>query len=104
MTMAGTVNPHPFGMIVLAGGRAARLGGEDKPGLVVGERTLIGSVVSAGAAAGARRSVVVGPHRAGLAAESLAGAGQGTDLRFVREEPPGGGPVPALRRGLAEVS
>jgi len=100
---ASSIPPHPSGVIVLAGGRAARLGGADKPGLVVGTRTLIGSVVSAGAAAGARRIVVVGPHRAGLAAESLAGARQETDLRFVREDPPGGGPVPALRRGLAEI-
>ena len=43
------------------------------------------------------RVVVVGPARPGLA---LAAA----ELRAVREEPPGSGPVPALRRGLAEVT
>ena len=82
---------------MLAGGRASRLGGADKPGLVVGERSLVASVVSAAAAAGAGLVVVVGPPRPGL----VLAAGR---LRVVREEPPGSGPVPALRRGLAEVA
>jgi molybdopterin-guanine dinucleotide biosynthesis protein A len=82
---------------VLAGGRASRLGGADKPALVVGERSLVAGVVAAAAGAGARRVIVVGPARPGL---ELAGGG----LRAVREDPPGSGPVPALRRGLAEVS
>jgi molybdopterin-guanine dinucleotide biosynthesis protein A len=80
-------------MIVLAGGRAARLGGADKPGLMVGDRTLLESVVAAGIEAGARPIVVVGPFRPGLSGAP----------RFVREEPPGAGPVPALRCGLAEL-
>ena len=83
--------------VVLAGGRASRLGGADKPALIVGERSLVGWVASAAAEAGARRVVVVGPDRPGL---RLAAG----DLRVVREEPPGSGPVPALRRGLAEAS
>jgi molybdenum cofactor guanylyltransferase len=82
---------------VLAGGRGTRLGGADKPALVVGHRSLLASVVSAAAAAGARLVVVVGPPRPGL----VLAAGQ---LRVVREDPPGAGPVPALRRGLAEVA
>ena len=82
---------------MLAGGRASRLGGADKPALVVGERSLLASVIAAAAAAGARVVVVVGPPRPGL----VLTAGQ---LRVVREEPPGSGPVPALRRGLAEVA
>jgi molybdopterin-guanine dinucleotide biosynthesis protein A len=85
------------GAVILAGGRASRLGGADKPGLVVGERSLLASVVEAAGAAGARQVVVVGPPRPGLA---LAAG----ELRVVREEPPGGGPVPALRRGLAEIT
>jgi molybdopterin-guanine dinucleotide biosynthesis protein A len=80
-------------MVVLAGGRARRLGGRDKPGLLVGGSTLIESVVSAGVAAGAGRVIVVGPRRPGLG-----------DAVFVREDPPGAGPVPALRRGLAQVT
>jgi len=83
----------PFGIIILAGGSGSRLGGQDKPGLVVGDRALIGSVVAAGTAAGARQVIVVGPERPGLGSVS-----------FVTEEPPGAGPVPALRRGLAEAA
>jgi molybdopterin-guanine dinucleotide biosynthesis protein A len=87
------VSHGSFGMIILAGGRGSRLGGQDKPGLVVGDDTLIASVVRAGASAGARQVIVVGPERPGLDGAS-----------FVREEPPGAGPVPALKRGLAEAS
>jgi molybdopterin-guanine dinucleotide biosynthesis protein A len=79
-------------MIVLAGGRGARLGGRDKPGLVVGGRTLISAVVAAGTAAGARPVIVVGPQRPGL-----------DGVSFVTEQPPQAGPVPAVRRGLAET-
>ena len=42
------MNPGSFGLIVLAGGRGSRLGGQDKPGLVVGDDTLIASVARAG--------------------------------------------------------
>ena len=86
-----------LGAIVLAGGRASRLGGADKPALRVGERSLIGSVLAEASGAGARQVVVVGPDRPGL----LLPGGQ---LRVVREDPPGGGPVPALHRGLAEIT
>jgi molybdopterin-guanine dinucleotide biosynthesis protein A len=81
---------------VLAGGRAARLGGVDKPALRVGKRSLLGSVAAAARGAGAGLVVVVGPARQDLAAEL-------GELRIVREEPPGAGPVPAVRRGLAEA-
>ncbi|MGH3160048.1 MAG: molybdenum cofactor guanylyltransferase [Streptosporangiaceae bacterium] len=89
--------PGQAGAVILAGGRGSRLGGADKPGLVVGERSLLATVVEAAGAAGARQVIVVGPARPGI--EFAAG-----ELRVVREDPPGGGPVPALRRGLAEVS
>ena len=75
---------------VLAGGRASRLGGQDKPGLRVSGRPLIESVAAAVADAG--RLIVVGPDRPGL-----------PHAIFRREDPPGGGPVPALRAGLPEV-
>jgi molybdopterin-guanine dinucleotide biosynthesis protein A len=90
-----------LGAIVLAGGRASRLGGADKPAVRVGEQTLIESVLAAAAGAGARRLVVVGPDRRGLALPAGEPAGE---LRVVREDPPGQGPVPALRRGLAEIT
>jgi molybdenum cofactor guanylyltransferase len=83
--------------IILAGGRAARMGGADKPALRVGERSLVGSVVAAVCAAGARRVILVGPDRPEL---TLTAA----ELRVVREEPPGAGPVPALRKGLADAT
>ncbi|MGH3120123.1 MAG: NTP transferase domain-containing protein, partial [Streptosporangiaceae bacterium] len=54
---------HAYDAVVLAGGRSIRLGGTDKPGLIVGEQTLLGSVVSAVTSAGADRIVVVGPER-----------------------------------------
>jgi choline kinase len=45
--------PRPFDAIILAGGRGTRMGGADKPGLVVGGQTLLSSVLAAAAAAGA---------------------------------------------------
>lgn len=80
----------PFTAVVLAGGKAARLGGRAKPQLDVGGRTMLAAVLAA--VAGADRRVVVGPPQP---------VPDGVVL--VREEPPGGGPVTALRAGLAEV-
>jgi molybdopterin-guanine dinucleotide biosynthesis protein A len=89
-----------FEAIVLAGGRARRLGGLDKPGAVVGSSTMVAAVVGACAAAGARSVILVGPARADLAkiADTLPGG-----LTVVREDPPGAGPVPALRTGLPQI-
>jgi molybdopterin-guanine dinucleotide biosynthesis protein A len=81
----------PYTAVVLAGGRAARLGGQAKPQLQVGGRTLLATVLAA--VADAERRVVVGPRQPAP-----------DDVVHVREEPPGGGPVPALRAGLAEVT
>lgn len=81
-----------YDAVVLAGGAAARLGGADKPGLVVGGRTLLERVLAA--CAGAGTTVVVGPARP---------TGRG-DVCWAREDPPGGGPVAALAAGLAAVT
>jgi molybdopterin-guanine dinucleotide biosynthesis protein A len=81
-----------FDAIVLAGGSARRLGGIDKPALVVGGRALLDRALAA--VAGARTRVVVGPRR--LTADP--------DVVWCREEPPGGGPVAALAAGLAHVN
>jgi molybdopterin-guanine dinucleotide biosynthesis protein A len=78
----------PFAAVVLAGGRAARLGGRPKPQLDVGGRTMLDSVLTA--LRGAAPCVVVGPPQPVPAGVLL-----------VREQPPGGGPVPALAAGLA---
>ncbi|WP_222194221.1 molybdenum cofactor guanylyltransferase [Modestobacter italicus] len=80
----------PFAAVVLAGGRAARLGGQAKPQLDVGGRSMLATVVAA--VADASPVVVVGPPQP---------VPDGVVL--VREEPPGGGPVPALAAGLAAV-
>jgi molybdopterin-guanine dinucleotide biosynthesis protein A len=80
----------PYSAVVLAGGRAARLGGQAKPQLLVGDRPMLQSVLDAVADASTR--VVVGPPQP-----------VPTDVVLVREQPPGGGPVAALRAGLAEV-
>jgi molybdopterin-guanine dinucleotide biosynthesis protein A len=87
-----------FDAIILAGGRGARLGGADKPGLVVGAESMAATVARAAVAAGARRVVLVGPARPGLA-EIVRPEG----LLLAREDPPGAGPVPALRAGLREA-
>lgn len=105
-----------FDAVVLAGGRATRLGGADKPRLVVGQRTLLGSAVSAVTEAGASRVVVVGPQRPATGRPGTVSPGTvspgtggpaargGEQVSYTREDPPGGGPVAALRCGLAEVS
>lgn len=85
-----TSEPEPYDAVVLAGGGARRLNGADKPGLMVGGRSLVAWVGAAAADAG--RLVLVGPGRPELPRAIL-----------VREDPPGGGPVPALRAGLARV-
>ncbi|MBG0816844.1 molybdenum cofactor guanylyltransferase [Planomonospora sp. ID82291] len=80
-----------YDALILAGGRASRLGGRDKPGLEVGGVPLIERV--AAAVPGAGRLIVVGPPRPGL-----------DRAVFRTEDPPGGGPVPALRAGLPEAT
>jgi molybdopterin-guanine dinucleotide biosynthesis protein A len=89
-----------FDTIVLAGGAGARLGGADKPALTVGGTPMLVTVARAAYRAGASRLIVVGPRREGVVGQALAGLG----VSEVQEEPPGGGPVPALRRGLAQAA
>ena len=81
----------PYTAVVLAGGKAARLGGQAKPQLQVGGRTMLAAVLSA--VEDADRRVVVGPPQP-----------VPDDVVLIRERPPGGGPVAALRAGLPEVS
>ena len=88
-------DPGHIAALVLAGGRARRLGGADKPGITIAGRSLLASVTAAALDAGASRVVVVGPARAEVT---------GARVLFAIESPPGAGPVPALRAGLAHVS
>ncbi|GIF71104.1 molybdenum cofactor guanylyltransferase [Asanoa siamensis] len=79
-----------FAAVVLAGGSARRMGGSDKPSVLVAGISMRDRVLSAVAAAEPR--VVVG------------GRSDVPDgVRWTREEPPGGGPVAALAAGLATV-
>jgi molybdenum cofactor guanylyltransferase len=81
----------PYTAVVLAGGRAARLGGQAKPQLEVGGRSMLAAVLAA--VEDAERRVVVGPPQS-----------VPEDVVLLRERPPGGGPVAALRAGLQEVA
>jgi len=110
------------------------MGGVDKPALIVADEPMLVSVARAAAAAGTRRLIVVGPRREGAVLEALttvadgarggvsdgsrggvadsvpAGVADGVrarvpdGLRFAREEPPGAGPVAALRSGVGQVT
>ncbi|WP_353808196.1 molybdenum cofactor guanylyltransferase [Agromyces sp. SYSU T00194] len=81
-----------YDAVVLAGGRGSRLGGVEKPLLRRRGRSLLDGVLDA--VTDASRIVVVGPP-------SLAAHVAGHTL--VREDPPLGGPVPAIAAGLAAL-
>ncbi|MDO8142993.1 MULTISPECIES: molybdenum cofactor guanylyltransferase [unclassified Isoptericola] len=83
-----------YDAVVLAGGRASRLGGAAKPGVVVRGRPLFDHVLAATTAA--ERTAVVGP-------ESLRHATDRTGVVLTREDPPFGGPVAGLAAGLAAL-
>ncbi|ANG86447.1 molybdenum cofactor guanylyltransferase [Microbacterium aurantiacum] len=85
-----------LGAIVLAGGRATRLDGADKPLLDVGGRSLLARAADAAVAVGAADLTVVGP-------ESPLDA-VGTPVRWVREDPPLGGPAAAIVAALAATA
>ncbi|MEV4126191.1 NTP transferase domain-containing protein [Nocardia sp. NPDC049707] len=74
--------------IVLAGGRASRMGGVDKPAIVIGGRSMLEAALAA--VTSCARTVVVGPQRPELDARIVQ----------VREVPPGSGPVAAVGAGL----
>lgn len=80
-----------FSAVVLAGGRAQRLGGVDKLALSVGGRSLLERTLDA--VAPAREIVVVGHYR-----ETSA------EVVWTREDPPGGGPLAGLWAGLSRLS
>ncbi|MBU7597904.1 molybdenum cofactor guanylyltransferase [Streptomyces sp. P38-E01] len=76
-----------YDALVIAGGRARRLGGADKPALTVGGRTLLDRTLAA--CADAARTVVVGPRRPTR-----------RPVEWTRERRPGAGPLAALDAGL----
>lgn len=88
-----TATPSPrFGAILLAGGRASRMGGIDKPGLMVDGVSMRDRAIAAVGSAGADPVIVVGPESA-----------SGHDVRWVREDPPFSGPAAAVVTALAAL-
>ena len=75
--------------IVLAGGRARRLDGASKPGLMIGDRSLLDRALDAASRAAARTTVVVGP------------VSVPPGVLTTIEVPPFGGPVAGIAAGLA---
>lgn len=81
------------GAVLLAGGRARRMGGIDKPLLELGGRTLLAASVDALTRAGVSPIVAVGPV---LDADA--------PVDWVREEPPFGGPMAAIAAALPQLT
>ncbi|MBN9188847.1 molybdenum cofactor guanylyltransferase [Microbacterium sp.] len=81
-----------FGAILLAGGRASRMGGIAKPLLEVGGASLLAHAIHAARDAGSSPLTVVGPEAPALAA---------ADVTWVREDPPFTGPAAAVVAALA---
>ena len=79
----------PDAAVILAGGQGRRLGGRDKPALLVGGRTLLDVALDA---VSGGPTVVVG------SAPGSAGRVFG-----VAEDPPGGGPAAAVAAGFAAL-
>ncbi|WP_246199828.1 molybdenum cofactor guanylyltransferase [Arthrobacter zhaoguopingii] len=93
--MSGTV-PPAFDAVILAGGRSNRLGGTPKASLRIAGATLLELTVRA--VAGAGRITVVGPEPAA----GVRPAPGAPPVRFMREDPPFGGPAAALAAALAQ--
>jgi len=82
--------PARLGAILLAGGRASRVGGARKPLFDVGGRTLLAAAVASASDAGARPITVVAPV-----------LDPGLHVTWVREDPPFTGPAAAVVAALA---
>lgn len=82
--------------VVLAGGRASRMGGVDKPALDVGERSMRASALWAARSALGEGAplVLVGERGPDV---------RGLGVACVREDPPFSGPVAGLARGMVEL-
>lgn len=85
-----------FDAVILAGGRASRLGGYPKPELVFEGSTLL--VRALDAVRSAANVVVVGPRTGGPRTGPWPGR-----VRWARESPPFSGPLAALAAGLAAI-
>ncbi len=93
--MSATV-PQAFDAVILAGGRSSRLGGTPKASLQIAGTTLLELTLRA--VTGADRITVVGPEPAA----GVCPAPGDPSLRYVREDPPFGGPAAALAAALSQ--
>jgi molybdopterin-guanine dinucleotide biosynthesis protein A len=84
-----------FNAVILAGGRATRLGGVPKPGLTFDGASLLSHALQA--ARGASAVVVVGPDTSGIGGVLPDG------VLSAREEPAFAGPAAAIAAGLAAL-
>ncbi|MBU8867925.1 NTP transferase domain-containing protein [Paenarthrobacter aromaticivorans] len=84
-----------FNAVILAGGRATRLGGVPKPGLTFDGASLLSHALQA--ARGASAVVVVGPATPGIVGVLPDG------VLIAREEPAFAGPAAAIAAGLAAL-
>ena len=82
---------RPPGAILLAGGRASRVGGAEKPLFEVNGRTLLAHAIDA----------VAGCRPVTVAASAPPSARSWPHVRWVREDPPFGGPTAAIVAALA---
>ena len=89
--LAGLRRAADYDAVVLTGGAGRRVGYRDKAELPLAGWPLVDHVLLA--VSGAARRIVVGPTRRGLA-----------EPEFCREDPPGGGPVAAIRAAIEQVS
>lgn len=80
------------GAILLAGGRASRMGGAAKPLLEVSGAPLLAHALAAARDAGCAPLTVVGPEAPGIDAP---------DAGWIREDPPFGGPAAGVVAALA---
>jgi len=78
-----------FGAILLAGGRASRMGGIDKPGLLIDGTSLRDRAIAAVRDAGAAPIIAVGPE-----------VRSDAEVLWAREDPPFSGPAAAVISGL----
>lgn len=82
-----------FDALILAGGRGTRLGGANKPELLLHGHRLVDRVIHASRHAGAARVLVIGDQPAGTLADAV-----------LREDPPFAGPLAAIAAGITEVT
>lgn len=81
-----------FDALILAGGRGTRLGGANKPELLLHGQRLVDRVIQASRQAGATRVIVIGEQSTGSLADAV-----------LREDPPFAGPLAAIAAGIGEV-